>query len=344
MNRRTFGKSGLAAGLATGFGMPFLSRAALAQEVSGITLVMQHGLPYLPLMVMQAQKLVEKHAAKVGLPSLAPDYKQLGGTSSLVDALISGQMHFGIIGAPAVITLWDKTAGTQNEVRALCAVQSMPFVLVTNNPAVKSFRDFTDKDKIALPSVKVSAQAVCLQMACAKEWGQDQFAKLDSLTITRSHPDAAAAIIGGGSEITGHYAVAPFYYQELAAKGVTVALRSYDTLGGPATNGALVMSKKFGDANPKVTAAVYAAMTEANAFVNANPKDAASIYVAAVNEKKSTPDELAKMIADPDNVWTTAPQNTMKYMEFMNKVGTVKRMATSWKDFTMPNAHELAGS
>jgi NitT/TauT family transport system substrate-binding protein len=340
MNRRQLTQALLAAPLAT----PFLARAALAQEVSAVTLVMQHGLPYLPLMVMQAQKLVEKHVAKLDLPVLTPDYRQLGGTSSLVDALISGQMHFGIIGTPGVITLWDKTAGTQNEVRALCAVQSMPFVLVTNNPSVKTIRDFTDKDKIALPSVKVSAQAVCLQMAAAKEWGADQFARLDPLTVTRSHPDAAAAIIGGGSEITGHYAVAPFYYQELAAKGTSVALRSYDTLGGPATNGALVMSKKFGDANPKVTAAVYAAMTEANAFVNASPLEAAAIYIAYTNEKKSTPAEIAKMIADPDNVWTTAPQNTMKYLAFMNKAGTVKRVAASWRDYMMPNAHELAGS
>src|SRR5690349_20612970 len=88
--------------------MPTLARSAFADEASSITLISQHGLPYLPLMLMQEQKLVEKHAAILGLPSLKTDYRTLGGTQSLVDALIGGQMHFGITGVPGLATLWDK--------------------------------------------------------------------------------------------------------------------------------------------------------------------------------------------------------------------------------------------
>src|SRR6185437_13074211 len=169
---------------------------------------------------------------------------------------------------PGLATLWDKTAGTANEMRALCAVQSMTYILVTNRPAIKTIKDFTEKDKIALPAVKVSSQAICLQMAAAKEWGQDNYAKLDSLTITRSHPDAAAAVMSKANEINSHYAVAPFYYYELATSGIHKVLNSYDTLGGATTNGTLIMSKKFRDANPKVTQAVYGALTEAEEFIN----------------------------------------------------------------------------
>jgi NitT/TauT family transport system substrate-binding protein len=342
MRRRDFCKT--VAAVPAAMAMPGLLRASFADEVPSIVLVSQHGLPYLPMMVMDTLKLVEKHAARAGMAALKTEYKTLGGTQSLIDALISGQMNFGVTGVPGLNTLWDKTAGTAQEVRALCAVQSMPFMLVTNREGIRTLRDFTEQDKIAVPAVKVSSQAICLQMAAAKEWGQDQYAKLDSITTTRSHPDAAVSVISKATEINSHYSVAPFYYYELATAGVHNVLRSYDTLGGPATNGVMIMSKKFYDANPKVSAAVYAAVTEANEFINKQPDQAADIYIKTTSEKRSTPSEMAKFIADPDNIWTTTPQQNMTFAGFMHSVGTMKRLPNSWKDLYMPVAQDLQGT
>src|SRR5450755_4876764 len=193
LHRRAFCKALAPAAMAA----PMLLRSAFADEVSSIVMVSQHGLPYLPLMVMDTLKLVEKHAGKLGIAALKPDYKILGGTQSLVDALLSRQMDFGVTGVPGLATLWDKTAGTPNEVRALSAVQSMPFMLVTNRPAIRTLKDFTDQDRIAVPAVKVSSQAICLQMAAAKLWGDHQYAMLDATTVTRSHPGVDVLHIGG---------------------------------------------------------------------------------------------------------------------------------------------------
>jgi NitT/TauT family transport system substrate-binding protein len=341
IHRRAFCKVVAAAPV---LAMPGLMRSALADEVSSIVLVSQYGLPYLPLMVMDEFKLIEKHAAKLGIASLKPEFKTLGGTQSLIDALLSGQMNFGVTGVPGLNTLWDKTAGTPNEVRALSAVQSMPFMLVTNREAIKTIKDFNEQDKIALPAVKVSSQAICLQMAAAKEWGFDQYAKLDSLTITRPHPDAAASVISKATEVNSHYSVAPYYYYELATAGVHNVLKSYDTLGGPATNGVMLMTKKFRDSNPKVTGVVYGALTEAEEFINKNAGDAAQIYIKTTNEKRSSHAEMVKFISDPDNIWTTAPQQTMTFAGFMHKVGTMKRLPDSWKDLYMPECHDTKGS
>ena len=340
LHRRNFCKAIAAAPLAT----PALMRSAFADEVSSIVVVSQHGLPYLPLMVMATLNLVEKHAGKLGIGSLKPEYKTLGGTQSLIDALLSGQMNFGVTGVPGLCTLWDKTAGTPNEVRALSAVQSMPFMLVTNRPTIKTIKDFTDQDKIALPAVKVSSQAICLQMAAAKEWGPDQYAKLDAFTITRSHPEATVSVMSKATEINSHYSVAPFYYYELATNGVHNVLKSYDTLGGPGTNGVMLMTKKFRDANPKVTSAVYGALSEAEEFINKKSGEAAQIYIKTTNEKRSSQEEMVKFISDPDNIWTTMPQQTMTFAGFMHKVGTMKRLPASWKDMYMPECHELAGT
>ena len=324
--------------------MPALARSAFAQEASSITLIKQHGLPYLPLMLMEEHRLVEKHAARLGVASIKPDYRTLGGTQSLVDALISGQMNFGITGVPGLATLWDKTVGTPNEVRALCAAQAMPFILVTNRPEIRAIKDFKEGHKIAVPGVKVSNQAICLQMAAAKEWGQAEYTRLDPFTITLPHPDAAIAIIAKSTEVAGHYGVAPFQNYELGAPGVHAVLKSYDTLGGQTTNGVVLMTKKFRDANPKVTTAVYAALAEASEMINKDPRASAEVYIRMTNEKRSGVDEMAKMISDPDNAWTTTPQNAMRYVEFMHKVGTVKKLPADWKDMFMPESHALAGS
>jgi NitT/TauT family transport system substrate-binding protein len=245
---------------------------------------------------------------------------------------------------PGLATLWDKTAGTPNEVRALSAVQSMPFMLVTNRPAIRTLKDFTDQDRIAVPAVKVSSQAICLQMAAARLWGDDQYAMLDATTVTRSHPDAAVSVMSKGSEINSHYSVAPYYYYELATAGVHSVLKSYDTLGGSGTNGVMLMTRKFRDANPKVTQAVYAALSEAEDFINKQPGEAAQIYLTTTRDKRGSSEEMIKFISDPDNIWTTTPQQTMTFAGFMHKVGTMKRLPASWKDLYMPECGELAGS
>src|ERR1700732_2631810 len=323
---------------------PMLLRSAFADEVSSIVMVSQHGLPYLPMMVMDTLKLVEKHAGKLGIAALKADYKTLGGTQSLIDALLSRQMDFGVTGVPGLATLWDKTAGTPNEIRALSAVQSMPFMLVTNRQTVKTLKDLTDQDRIAVPAIKVSSQAICLQMAAAKAWGDDQYARLDAYTITRSHPEAAVSVMSKATEINSHYSVAPYYYYELATAGVHNVLKSYDTLGGPGTNGVMLMTKKFRDANPKVTQAVYAALSEAEEFINKQPGEAAQIYIKTTNDKRSSEAEMTKFISDPDNIWTTMPQQSMTFAAFMHRVGTMKRLPASWKDLYMPECHDLAGS
>src|SRR6516164_11182827 len=93
LHRRGFCKALAAAPSA--FASPMLMRSSFADEVSNIVIVSQHGLPYLPLMVMDTLQLVQKHAGRLGSASLKTEYKSLGGTQSLIDALLSRQMDFG---------------------------------------------------------------------------------------------------------------------------------------------------------------------------------------------------------------------------------------------------------
>jgi NitT/TauT family transport system substrate-binding protein len=286
---------------------------------------------------------VEKHAARLGLPSLTVEWPTLGGPGAMIDGILSGQVDFGVTGAPGLLTLWDKTVGTAREVRALSAVQLQPFMLVTNDAAVRSIADFTDKDRIALPTAKISAQALCLEMAAAKLWGDAAYERLDPWTVTLAHPEAAAGVMSGKSPVNSHYAVSPFYYYELATPGVHLVLKSSDTLGGAHVNGVLLAAPAFVRDNPKMAEAVLAAQREANEFITAHPGDAAAIYIALSGDTHGA-EALTKMIVDPDNVWTTVPQKTMAFADFMHKVGRLKHMPGSWMDVFLPNLHGGQGS
>ena len=333
MLNRTMG----AALLCSAFALP------AGAEVSEVRLSKQYGLPYLPMMVIEDQKLIEKHAADAGLGDVTVSWSTLGNSSAQIDALIAGQVDYIGPGVPTLATIWDKTAGTPQELKAVSAMQSMPYILVTNQPHIKTIADFTEGDRIALPAVKLTGHALALEMAAADLWGFENYDKLDPLTVSRPHPDAATALMSGQSEITAHFASAPYYYYELAQPGFHAVLKSYDVVGGKHTNGVLVTSKNFYEANPQLNEAVLSAFEEANEFITNNPRESAEIYARMTGEQ-ATVDELEKMISDPDIEYTTTPKNVMAFVDFMQKVGRISKKPESWKDLFFETAHDLNGS
>ncbi|EKS30944.1 ABC transporter substrate-binding protein [Afipia felis] len=186
----------------------FLPSSPARAEVSEVRLAQQFGINYLPLTIMRTENLIEKHAAALGLGKIKVTWLKFGGSNSINDALLSGQLDFGSGGVAPLLTVWDKTKGIF-DVRGVAALGSMPFYLNSSNPNVKTLADFTSKDKIALPAVEVSIQAVVLQMAAAKAFGMANYKKLDRLTVGMKHPDAMAALLSG-TEVTAHFANSPF--------------------------------------------------------------------------------------------------------------------------------------
>jgi NitT/TauT family transport system substrate-binding protein len=311
-------------------------------ETKTVRFAQQFGIGYLPMSIMRDMALVEKHAKQQGVSDLAVEWTTLTGGAPINDALISGQIDFAAGGVGPMITIWAKTKGNLN-VKGVVALNSMPLYLNTINPAVKTIKDFTEKDRIALPSVKVSIQAVTLQMAAEKAFGEGKHDELDKLTVSMSHPDGMSNMMSGKSEITGHFTAAPFMYQELADPRVKRVLSSYEVLGGPGTFNLVWAKEEFVTANPKVYAAVLAAFDEAMDVISRNPREAAERWIKIDNSKLSA-DAVEKIIRDPDNKWTVAPQNVMAYANFMHKIGSIKTKPADWKEMFFPAVHGKQGS
>jgi NitT/TauT family transport system substrate-binding protein len=324
----------LVAGAATLF-------CAGAQAQTKVRLAKQFGISYLPLTVMEEKKLLEEHGKKLGL-DLQTDWVKFTGGPPMNEALISGNLDFASGGVGPLLTIWARTQKNLG-VKGVAAINSMPLYLNTINPDVKTLKDFTEKDRIALPAVKVSIQAVTLQMAAEKVFGPGQHGKLDELTVSMGHPDGMAAMMSGKSEITAHFTSAPFMYQELADPRVRKVVDSYEVLGGPHTFNVVWTSSRFHKENPKIIQAFLAALDESIKFINANQKEAAEIWVKAEGSKMPAA-EAERIIRLPENEWTTTPKKVMAYAEFMSRIGMIPVKPESWKDVFFEDLHRQPGS
>jgi len=310
-------------------------------QVKTVRLAKQFGISYLPLTIMEDKKLLEEQAKKLGV-EVRTEWLQLSAGSPMNEALISGNLDFASGGVGPLLTIWSRTRANL-KVKGVAAINSMPIWLTTINPDVKTIKDFTEKDRIALPAVKVSIQAVTLQMAAEQAFGPGQHGRLDTLTVSMSHPDGMAAMMSGRSEVTGHFTSAPFQYQELADPRVRKVVDSYEVLGGPHTFNVVWASTRFRDENPKIVEAFVAALDEAVNFINANRKEAAEIWVRAENSRMPAA-EAERIIRLPENEWTMTPKKVMAYADFMSRNGLIPARPESWKDLFFPEVHGLPGS
>ena len=316
------------------------SPVALA-EMSEIRVAKQYGISYLPLMLMEDGKLIEKHAKANGI-DVTVTWSTFAGGNVMNDALLSGSLQFASGGVGPLVILWSRTRGNL-DVRGVAALNSMPLMLVSRNPNVQSVKDLSDKDRIGLPAVKISVQALALQMAAEQTFGPGQQNKLDPLTVTMSHPDAMQALLSGQSEVNAHFGSPPYQYQELAKPGMHVVLNNYDVMGGAVTFNVVWTTDKFRTENPRLYDAFVKALDEAQATINRDKRAAAEAYLR-ISRDKDTVENIARIMNDPQVVFTTTPQNVMKYADFMAKTGAIKVRPESWKDLFFPNVHGLPGS
>ena len=317
--------------------------APAAAQTPEIRLAKQFSMGYLQLNVMEHQKLIEKHAQALGLPDVKVSWLTFNGPAAVNDALLSGTIDIASGGVPGLLVLWAKTKGTPQEVRGIAALSSQPFLLNSRNPDVKTIKDFTASDRIAVPAVKVSVQAITLQMAAAKAFGEKDFAKLDTQTVSMPPPDATIALLGGKSEITAAFSVPPFQYQQIESPAIHTVLNSFDVMGGSHTFTVAWTSAKFRDGNPVLYKALIAALREATDIVNKDKAAAGALWIEDSKSKLSA-DMVSKIVAGPQVHWTLTPENTMKYADFMSEVGTLKNKAASWKDYFFPEIYDLKGS
>ena len=301
-----------------------------------IRIAEQFGIGYLPLQMMRDRELIEKHGAEAGL-EISVEWARFSGGQAMNEALLSDSVDIGSGGVGPLLLIWDRTDG---DVKGIAAINDMPLFLNSNDPELQSLADFTADHKIAVPAAGVSIQSRVLQMAAQQQLGA--WDALENNQVSLPHPDATAQMISGVAGISAHLTSPPFQYQQLQHDNIHNVLSSYDVLGRHTFNS--VWSRtSFRENSPQTYAAFLAALNEAMELIAADFADAADTFIR-VNESSLDPAFILSMIEDPDITFTTTPNNTMKFAEFMHEIGVLNTLPGSWQDYYFEDIHDAPGS
>jgi NitT/TauT family transport system substrate-binding protein len=313
-----------------------------AQAPLTVKFVQQRGLLYLPIDEMVTGGILQQEATKLGLGKVEATATTLSGPAPVTDALLSGSADYGTVALPSLLNLWDKTHGTPNEVKAVGTVSNGAMVLYTINPNVKTIADFTEQDRIAVPSVRISFNAMMLEMAAEKIWNDPH--KLDHLTVGLGHPDAVAALSAGygKASITAHIAVQPFTDRGLKIPGAHVVADSREVFGGPLTQITLLATKQTKEKNPKLFQAVANALDESIKVANADKRAAAILWKKAQNASESV-DDLVALLSDPGFEFTAQPHRIAFFAAFLHRIGSMKTKVDDWKELFWETAYNQKG-
>jgi NitT/TauT family transport system substrate-binding protein len=254
------------------------------------------------------------------------------------DALISSNLDFACLGVPGLATIWSKTKGSY-DVKAAAGLNALPLSLNVRDPAINSITDFKEQHRIAVPAVKVSMQAILLQMAAAKEFGDANYQKLDPLTVSLAHPDATAMMTSGKSnEIVANFSSPPFAQRQLKTSGIRTLTNSVEILGGPSSFNIIATTAKFRNDNPKLYGAFLAALRDATDIINKDKASAADIYLRLTNDR-SPKEEILALMNEPGVKFTTEVFNLGVFTDFMAKVGTLRNPPKDWRaEMVFPEA------
>jgi NitT/TauT family transport system substrate-binding protein len=301
-----------------------------AEEARQLRIVKQPGLAYLQLIVMREQKLLDKR-----LPGVEIEWRQLSSGPVIRDAMVAGQIDIGSGGLGPFIQAIDKGL----DWKTLGALNEMPLFLNCARADIKTLKDLKPTDRIAMPAIG-SIQHVALQMGAERALGNPK--ALNQQIVAMSHPDGMAAILSK-REITCHLTSAPFQYEELRDPGIHKVFDSYQAAGGPHTFNLTWASATWIKSNPRLAQAFMNALTEATGFIAARPDEAARLYVAS-EKSKSTPEQILEIMRQDGVKYTMAPSGLMKFAAFMQKIGMIKTVPASWRDYAVEPVQALPGN
>jgi NitT/TauT family transport system substrate-binding protein len=143
--------------------------------------------------------------------------------------------------------------------------------------------------------------------------------------------------------VNSNFSIPPFQYAELKMPGIHTLLSSNEILDGPHTFTLVYATNKFHDANPRTYQAFLAAIKEAIDLINSDKPRVAKVYLEMTGSKEKL-DDILTVLDDPKVKFTMTPDGTMKFAGFMHRIGSLKTMPASWKDYFFGEIHELPGS
>src|ERR1044072_4453607 len=185
------------AALATLAVAAFAAPSADAAESNEFRVARQPGLVYIQAIIMEEKKLIEKHAAALGMKDVKVQWAIITSGGVMTEAIISNSIDMAITGVSNMLLAWGKTGN----IKMVTGVAVVPFKLLTRNAKVKSIKDFGPDDRIAVPTIRASMQAMMMGIALEQAYGIGQHGRLERDQVQLGHPDALPALLSPQHEV-----------------------------------------------------------------------------------------------------------------------------------------------
>jgi NitT/TauT family transport system substrate-binding protein len=236
------------------------------------------GLAFLPTYICEDLKLVEKYGKEQHL-ALRASYERFLGAGAVQAAIASRTIDMGPFGTAPLLAAWEEgkeTKNTRGPIFAVSGMTTMPLVLLSDQPRVRTIADLRPSDRIAMPTL-TAPQMYLLEMQSEKVLGR--YDRLRDQVVALSHADAIAALFSGDGPATAYFASSPFTQIALKDSKIHRILNSEDVIGGKASFLIIGATKSYIEAHPKIPEIVDRAMDEAARLIRDDPKHAAQIYL-----------------------------------------------------------------
>jgi NitT/TauT family transport system substrate-binding protein len=300
-----------------------------------------YGIGFLPTYLCQELNLVEKHARAAGLDVKA-SYPRFSGSGPMQEAILSRAIDVGPYGVAPFLIAREKALGTPQQAIAISGMTSLPLVLVSSRPGLKSIEDLTPSDRISVPS-SASPQTYLLQMESEKIFGPGQQDKLRAKVVVLPHYESINDLLSGSSEVTAYFSSAPFTQVALKNRKIHTVLTSVDVMG---QSSFLILgaTKHYVEANPKIPDVIANAIQEAADIIKFDPKRAAEIYLKYEPSKTFDVAMIAAVLRELQDDFGKSVYGVQAYADFMGALGQLKSPPKSWKEVVTPSIAKTPSS
>ncbi len=275
---------------------------------------------------MRARKTLEKQ-----YPSTKFEWKVLASGAAITNGVISGDIDVGAGGIGPFLLGWAKGV----DWKLLAPLDWGDLWLMAKDPAIKTVADLKGK-RVAMPS-PTSIQGFVLRKMAQAKLGDAH--ALDATMLSMDHPDGMQALLNG--QIDAHLTSLPYQAQE-KIHGAHVVARSYQYFGAHSFLGAMVTQRFYAD-HPDFSKRFYADVVQAIALIKKDPATVARILQDDAGGQP-TWRQFKQWLADPGITYTTRPLGLVRFASFMNKIGAIQKMPSSWKELVFPPVYGTKGS
>ncbi|MZQ98050.1 MAG: ABC transporter substrate-binding protein [Acidaminobacter sp.] len=272
----------------------------------------QFGLAYAPIEILKATEILAEELAKAGLETTTIEFKTLGNTAAIREAMVSGDLDIGFVAIPPFLIGKDNGM----DWRIISGVSESPMALVTKDPDLTSLSQLTSEHRIMLPQPG-SVQHILLSMAAEKELKDPK--AFDNQLIAMAHPDAMTAMLSG-PKTQLHFTSPPYLEQELALEDFRPLVDAETIMGGPFTFIVGICPQRVHD-DTRLYNAFESALLRAVTFMNTHPEEAAEILSAAYDYSAA---ELDLHLSNGQLRFDSEVRGLETFHEFMYRTGMIK--------------------